>query len=257
MVVRGLGEQHLRAKLRTLKDRYGVEVATRPPRVAYKETIAGKAEGHYRHKKQTGGAGQFGEVYLRVEPISGEEAESIVNGLVFVDDTFGGSIPKQYLPAVEKGVRQVMIDGAVAGYPLQNVKVSVYDGKHHPVDSKEVAFITAGKRAFVDAVQKAKPVLLEPFVRMEITVPADMIGDISSDLSGRRGRIQATDMLPGNQAIVTAEAPLSEVATYSSQLKSMTGGAGSYSMEYSHDEQTPPNVQAEVVKQFKPRQDDD
>jgi elongation factor G len=256
-VLRGLGEQHLRMKLRLLKDRYGVEVETRPPKVAYKETITGKAEGHHRHKKQTGGAGQFGEVYLRVEPLAGEELEEAQNGLMFVDDTFGGSIPKQFLPAVEKGVRQVMTSGAIAGYPMQNVKVSVYDGKHHPVDSKEVAFITAGKKAFVDAVQKARPVLLEPFVKMEITVPADMIGDISSDLSGRRGRIQGTEMLPGNQAIVIAEAPLSEVGTYSSQLRSMTGGAGSYSMEYSHDEQTPPNVQAEVVAQYKPKVEED
>ncbi|MBT8486339.1 MAG: elongation factor G [Phycisphaerales bacterium] len=255
-VLRGLGEQHLRVKLRMLKDRYGIEVDTRPPKVAYKETITGKAEGHHRHKKQTGGAGQFGEVFLRVEPISGDE-EGIVDGLLFSDDTFGGSIPKQFMPAVEKGVRRVMADGAVAGYPLQNIKVSVYDGKHHPVDSKEVAFITAGKKAFVDAIQKARPALLEPFVRMEITVPADMIGDISSDLSGRRGRIQGTDMLPGNQAVVIAEAPLAEVMSYSNQLKSITGGAGSYAMEYSHDEKTPPNIQAEVVAAFKPKDEED
>ncbi len=255
-VLRGLGEQHLRVKLRLLKDRYGVEVDTRPPRVAYKETIMGKAEGHHRHKKQTGGAGQFGEVYLRVEPLKGDE-EDITGGLMFVDDTFGGSIPRQFLPAIEKGIRRVMSEGAIAGYPMHNIKVSIYDGKHHPVDSKEIAFMTAGRKAFVDAVQKASPALLEPFVTMEITVPADMIGDISSDISGRRGRIQGTDMLPGNQAIVTAEAPLSEVMTYSSQLKSMTGGAGSYSMEYSHDEQTPPNVQAGVIAKFKPKVDED
>jgi elongation factor G len=256
-VLRGLGEQHLRVKLRMLKDRYGIEVETRPPKVAYKETITGKAEGHHRHKKQSGGAGQFGEVFLRVEPLTGEEEEEALNGLMFVDDTFGGSIPKQFMPAVEKGIRRVMHEGAIAGYPMQNIKVSVYDGKHHPVDSKEVAFMTAGRKAFVDAVQKARPALLEPFVKMEITVPADMIGDVSSDISGRRGRIQGTDMLPGNQAIATAEAPLSEVMTYSSQLKSMTGGAGSYAMEYSHDERTPPNVQAEVVKSFKPKEDED
>jgi elongation factor G len=255
-VIRGLGEQHLRNKLRLLKDRYGVEVDTKPPKVAYKETITAKAEGHHRHKKQTGGAGQFGEVYLRVEPLSDEE-EGAVNGLLFEDATFGGSIPKQYLPAVEKGVRQVMLDGAIAGYPMHGIKVSVFDGKHHPVDSKEVAFITAGRKAFVDAVQKAKPVLLEPFVKMEITIPADMIGDISSDISGRRGRIQGTDMLPGNQVVVQAEAPLAEVMTYSSQLKSMTGGTGSYTMEYSHDERTPPNVQQEVVAAFKPKADED
>jgi len=255
-VLRGLGEQHLRVKLRLLKDRYGVEVETRPPKVAYKETITAKAEGHHRHKKQTGGAGQFGEVFLRVEPITSEE-EDIVNGLVFKDATFGGSIPRQFIPAVEKGVRQVMQDGAIAGYHMQNIKVSVYDGKHHSVDSKEVAFVTAGRKAFIDAVHKARPVLLEPYVKMEITVPADMIGDISSDISGRRGRIQGTDMLPGNQAVVVAEAPLAEVATYSSQLRSMTGGAGSYTMEYSHDEHTPPNIQAEVIAAYKPKEDED
>ena len=255
-VMRGLGEQHLRIKLRMLKDRYGVEVATHPPRVAYKETITSKAEGHHRHKKQTGGAGQFGEVYLRVEPLNGNE-EGVSDGLLFVDDTFGGSVPRQYLPAIEKGVRMVMKEGAVAGYPMQNIKVSVYDGKYHPVDSKEVAFVTAGKKAFIDAVLKAKPVLLEPYVKMEITIPANNLGDISSDLSGRRGRIIGTDSLPGNIVVVTAEVPLAEVQTYSSTLKSMTGGAGSFSMDYSHDERTPPQVQAEVVKAYQPRAEEE
>ena len=240
-VLRGLGEMHLRIKLRLLKDRYAVDVATNPVKVAYKETITAKADGHHRHKKQTGGAGQFGEVYLRVEPLNGNE-EGIDGGLLFVDDTFGGSVPKQYLPAIEKGVRRVMNEGAIAGFPMEGIKVEVYDGKYHPVDSKEVAFITAGRKAFIDAVQKARPVLLEPYVKLEITVPADMIGDIAADISGKRGRIHATDMLPGNQAVVTAEVPLSEVMAYSSQLKSMTGGTGSYAMEYSHDERTPPNV---------------
>jgi len=254
LVLRGLGELHLRAKLRLLKDRYGVEVHTHPPKIAYKESISGKAEGHHRHKKQTGGAGQFGEVFLRVEPIKEGEGE---NGLLFVDDTFGGSVPKQFLPAIEKGVRQVMATGAIAGYPLRNVKVAVYDGKYHAVDSKEIAFITAGRKAFIDAVSKARPVLLEPYVHLEITVPADHIGDISSDLSGRRGRIQGTDMLPGNQAVVQAEVPLAEVSTYANQLKSITGGTGSYSMAYSHDEPTPPNVQAEIVAKFKPHADEE
>lgn len=256
LVARGIGELHLRAKLQLLKDRYGVEVDTKQPKVAYKETISAKADGHHRHKKQSGGSGQFGEVYLRVEPVDGS-AEGLVDGLDFVDDTFGGSVPKQYLPAIEKGVRRVMSEGAIAGYPMQNIRVSVYDGKHHAVDSKEIAFMTAGRRAFVDAVQKASPVLLEPFVKLEITIPLGYIGDISSDLSGRRGRIQGTDMLPGDLAIVTAEAPLSEVMNYANQLKSITGGAGSYVMEYSHDENTPPNIQASVVASFQPHGDDD
>ncbi len=256
-VLRGLGEQHLRIKLRMLKERYGVDVQTRPPRVAYKETITSKADGHHRHKKQTGGAGQFGEVYLRVEPIPAAERDQAVDGLLFVDETVGGSIPRQYLPAVEKGIRQVMSHGAIAGYPMQGIKVEVYDGKYHPVDSKEIAFTTAGRKAFIDGVQKARPVLLEPYVTLEIAVPADLIGDISSDISGRRGRIHGTDMLPGNQVVITAEAPLSEVMTYSSQLKSITGGSGSYSMAYSHDEPTPPQIQEEVIKQYKPKAEED
>jgi len=261
LVIRGLGELHLRVKLRLLKDRYGVEVRSEPPRVAYKETITAKAEGHHRHKKQTGGAGQFGEVFLRVEPIAagnGEKpAASDEMGLEFVDDTFGGSVPRQFMPAIEKGIRTVMNTGCIAGYPMQNIRVSVYDGKHHPVDSKEVAFITAGKRAFVEAVRNAKPTLLEPFVVAEITVPADSIGDVASDLSGRRGRILGTDMLAGNIAVVRAEAPLSEMMNYATQLKSMTQGAGSFTMEYSHDEATPPNVQAQVIAAFKPEHEDD
>ncbi len=255
-VLRGLGEMHLRIKLRVLKDRYAIDVATRPPKVAYKETITAKAEGHHRHKKQTGGAGQFGEVYLRVEPLNGTE-EGVEGGLLFVDDTFGGSVPRQFLPAIEKGVRRVMIEGAIAGYPLHGIKVAVYDGKYHPVDSKEVAFITAGRKAFIDAIQKARPVILEPWVKMEITVPADHIGDISSDISGKRGRIVGTDMLPGNQAVVVVEAPLAEVMSYSSQLKSMTAGTGSYAMEYSHDDRTPPQVQQAVIAAFKPHHDDE
>jgi len=256
LVMRGLGDIHLRAKLRILKDRFGVEVDTRTPKVAYKETITSNAEGHHRHKKQSGGSGQFGEVYLRIEPAVGEETEETSNGFVFVDDTFGGSVPKQFMPAIEKGVKAVMADGAIAGYPMYNIKVTVYDGKHHAVDSKEIAFATAGKKAFIDAVKKAKPVLLEPFVKLHIAIPTDMIGDISSDISGRRGRILGTEMLPGDQALLEAEAPLSEVMSYTSQLKSITGGAGSYEMEYSHDERTPANVQADVVKAFKPQDEE-
>ena len=255
LVLRGLGELHLKMKLRLLADRYGVEVTTEPPKVAYKETITAKAEGHHRHKKQSGGSGQFGEVYLRVEPFKPEEEGG--ETFEFEDATFGGSVPKQFLPAIEKGVRRVLTEGAIAGFPMEGIKVSVYDGKHHPVDSKEVAFMKAGARAFVNAVQKAKPSLLEPFVVMEIAVNQDLIGDIASDISGKRGRINATDMMPGGQALIHAEAPLSEVMNYANQLKSISGGAGSFAMEYSHDEPTPSNVQSQVVASFKPQEDDD
>ena len=257
LVIRGLGDIHLRVKLRLMKDRYGVEVETRTPKVAYKETITSGAEGHHKHKKQSGGSGQFGEVYLRVEPAVGEETEASPDGFVFVDDTFGGSVPKQFMPAIEKGVKSIMCDGAIAGYPMYNIKVTVYDGKHHAVDSKEIAFMTAGKKAFIAAVKKAKPVLLEPFVKMHIAIPMNMIGDISSDISGRRGRILGTEMLPGDQALLEAEAPLSEVMSYTNQLKSITGGTGSYEMEYSHDERTPANVQQDVIKSFQPAHDDE
>lgn len=254
-VLRGLGELHLRAKLRLLKDRYGLDLRTKPPRVPYKETITAQAEGHHRHKKQTGGAGQFGEVYMRVAPLNGEAG--VVDGLLFVDETFGGSVPRQFLPAIEKGVRQVMQGGAIAGYPMQGIKVSVYDGKYHAVDSKEVAFTTAGRKAFIDGVKKARPVLLEPYVTLDVTIASSMIGDISSDLSGKRGRILGTDTLPAGMAVMHAEVPLAEVMNYASQLKSMTAGIGTYVMEYSHDEPAPPDIQAKVIAAFRPKDEDD
>jgi len=178
-------------------------------------------------------------------------------GFEFVNDIFGGSIPNQFIPAVEKGVRQIMEQGAIAGYPMQDIKVSVYDGKHHPVDSKEVAFVAAGKRAFVDAITKAKPVLLEPCVSIEVTVPNQHMGDITGDLSGKRGRIQGTDMLGGDQAVIKAIVPLAEVSNYQNQLKSVTGGQGSFTMEFSHYETVPMNVQQQVVAQYKPKADED
>ena len=252
-VARAVGELHMRVMLEKLENRFHVGVETEQPRVPYKETITGKAEGHHRHKKQTGGAGQFGEVYLRVEPLPTDHETSFE----FVDETFGGSVPKQFLPAIEKGVRRAMEGGVIAGYPFGGVRVAVYDGKYHPVDSKEVAFITAGKRAFMDAVTKAKPVLLEPYVEMEITAPADNMGDLSADLSSKRGRIQGSDMLPGGMCVVSAIVPLSEVRNYSSQLKSITAGQGSYTMDYSHDEPCPAPVQQEIVAAYKPKDEED
>ena len=250
-VIYGLGDLHLRITLERMKARYRLEVDTKPPKIAYRETILSKADGHHRHKKQTGGAGQFGEVYLRILPLERGK------GFEFVDDTFGGNPPKQYLPAVEKGVRMVLETGAVAGYPLQDIRVEIYDGKHHEVDSKEVAFITAGKKAFVDAVQKARPTLLEPYVNIDVSIPSRYVGDITSDLSGKRGRIQGTDMLPGDVAVVKALVPLSEVANYQSQLKSVTAGQGSYSLEFSHYDVVPPMVQQQLISQWKPKIEED
>jgi len=252
-VLRGLGELHVRVIIEQLKERYGIELITQTPKVAYKETITGKGEGHHRHKKQTGGAGQFGEVYLRVEPLPQDHEE----GFEFVNATVGGSVPRQYMPAIEKGVRSVLEHGAVAGYPMRGVKVEVYDGKFHAVDSKEIAFITAGKRAFIDAVAKAHPVLLEPFVSVEVTAPSKYMGDITSDLSTRRGRVMDTKMLAGDNVTIVAQAPLSEVQNYPTELKSLTAGSGSFTMDYSHDENTPPHVQQEVIAAFGGHAEDD
>ncbi len=244
-VMSGMGDLHLRVMLSKMEHRFKLKVNTKQPKIPYRETIGAKAEGHYRHKKQSGGAGQFGEVYLRVEPAQRGSDPT----LEYSWDIFGGSIPGQYEPAVLKGVNDVMETGAVAGYPLQDVKVSVYDGKYHPVDSKEVAFRMAGKGAFLDAVTKAKPQILEPLVHMEITVPMDNVGDITGDISSRRGRIEGQEVLPGGMIVIKAIVPLSEVKQYDSQLKSVTAGQGSYSMELSHYEPVPPNVQQQIVEQ--------
>ncbi|MHC5082887.1 MAG: elongation factor G [Planctomycetota bacterium] len=247
LVINGLGDLHLRVMLSKLENRYKVGVNTKAPKIPYRETITGKAEGHYRHKKQSGGSGQFGEVYLKIEPAERDSDPS----LIYSWDIFGGSIPGQYEPAVLKGIHDVMDDGAIAGFQMQDIKVSVYDGKYHPVDSKEVAFRAAGKGAFLEAVQKARPTLLEPIVDIEITIPSENMGDITGDLSSRRGRVSGQDMLPGGMMVIKAQVPLSEVSNYNSQLKSVTGGQGSYSMELSHYEPTPPNVQMQVIEQFK------
>ncbi|MBN1806238.1 MAG: elongation factor G [Sedimentisphaerales bacterium] len=246
LVISGMGELHLRIVLEKMEKYYKLQVKTKQPKIPYRETITSKAEGHYRHKKQTGGAGQFGEVYLRVEPAERNSDPP----LQYSWDIFGGSIPGQYEPAVLKGVNDVMANGAVAGFPMQDIAVSVYDGKYHPVDSKEVAFRSAGKGAFIDALQKAKPVLLEPIVNMEVTIPAENMGDIAGDMASRRGRIHGQDMLPGNMLVVKAQVPLSEITQYNSQLKSVTGGQGSYSMSFSHYELVPPNIQQQVVAQY-------
>ena len=250
-VVRGLGDLHLRIMLEKMKGRYNVEVETRPPRVEYRETVRKPAEGHHRHKKQTGGAGQFGEVYLRIEPLS----RGI--GFEFVNKIVGGVIPSQFIPAIEKGIRQVLDDGAVAGYPLQDVRVTIYDGKFHAVDSKEVAFIQAGKRAFIDAVGKASPVVLEPIVSIDVTVPQDNMGDIAGGLSSKRGRVNGTTTLPGGMVQISGQAPLSELSAYQSELKSLSGGTGSYTMEFSHYDPVPPPIQQQLQSDFKPIVEDD
>lgn len=250
-VIHGLGELHLRIMLEKLEHRYQVKVKTAVPSVAYRETITVAAKGHHRHKKQTGGAGQFGEVHLSVTPLPRGA------GFEFSDDTHGGSIPKPLIPAIEKGVRRALEQGVLAGYPLQDLRGSVTDGKYHPVDSKEIAFFTAGQRAFFEAVLKAKPTLLEPMVKIEISAPQSAMGDLTSDLSGKRGRVQSADLMSAETALITAVVPLAEIAQYASQLKSMTAGRGSFTSQAAGHEPVPPHVRERLVAAFKPHDHDD
>jgi elongation factor G len=243
-VMRGLGDQHLKVILRRITEQYHVEVETHPPSIAYRETITAPAEGHHRHKKQTGGAGQFGEVFLRVRPLERGE------GFVFKNGTVGGSIPGQFIPAVEKGVRQVLDEGAIAGYPMNDVEVAVYDGKYHDVDSKEIAFITAGRKAFLDAVDKARPVILEPIVRIQIVAPNANMGDLTGDLSTKRGRISGSEALSNNRVVISGEVPLAELSGYDARLKSITGGEGTYSIELSHSDSVPGQIQKQLMDAY-------
>ncbi len=245
-VLRGLGDLHLRVALERMDERYHVQVETHPPSVPYRETISRSASGQYRHKKQTGGAGQFGEVHLNVEPLEPG------TGFEFVNRITGGAIPGQFMPAVEKGIRQVLESGAVAGYPMQDVRAIVTDGKHHPVDSKEVAFVIAGRKAFLDAVAKAAPVVLEPYVDLEVTVPEGAVGDVTADLSSRRGRISGSETHGHGHMVITAQAPLAELDGYASRLKSLSGGEGAWSLQFSHYEPAPPAVQKALSAQYRP-----
>ncbi len=242
LVVRGMAETQLRTYLNRMAKQYKLDVVTKPPRIPYRETILGSAmDVEYTHKKQSGGAGQYGKVVINLVP-----AERGA-GYEFVDKIFGGAIDQAYRPSVDKGVRATMAEGVLAGYPVVDVKVELTDGKTHPVDSKDIAFQIAGRGAFKEAFMKAKPALLEPIVTIEVTCPADNVGDIQGDLASRRGRPQGQDMIPGNMAVIKAIVPLAEVADYNSRLSSITGGQGSYAMEFSHYEVVPGNVQQQIV----------
>ncbi len=249
-VLYGLGELHLRTLLDRLREVYKFEVDTQPPRIAYRETVTAPAEGHHRHKKQSGGAGQFGEVFLRIEPLARG------TGFEFVDQVKGGTIPGQFMPAVEKGVREVLADGAIAGYPVVDVRVVVYDGKHHSVDSKEIAFVTAGKKAFLDAIRNAQPIVLEPIVKIRIHAPEQAMGDITGDLSAKRGQISGTANGANASMVVLGQVPMSELTDYQSRLNAMTAGEGHYSIEHSHYEAVPPAVQQQLMGQYKVRDED-
>lgn len=249
-VVYGLGELHLRTLLERMSETYKCEVNTRPPRIAYRETITANAEGHHRHKKQSGGAGQFGEVYLRVEPLPRGA------GFEFVDQVKGGTIPTQFIPAVEKGVRQALDSGVIAGFPVKDVRVIVYDGKSHSVDSKDIAFATAGRKAFIDAMLKARPIVLEPIVKVEITGPESAMGDITGDLSSKRGQVNGTHAMQAGSMTVSGQVPLSELNGYQARLNGMTGGQGRYTLELSHYEAVPPSIQTQLTSQFKIKEED-
>ena len=249
-VVYGLGELHLRMLLERLRDVHKFEVDTRPPRIAYRETITQNAAAQYRHKKQSGGAGQFGEVHLRIEPLPRGA------GFEFVDQVKGGTIPGQFMPAVEKGVREALAEGVIAGYPVHDVRVIVHDGKHHAVDSKEIAFVTAGKRAFQAAIREAKPVVLEPIAQVQIAAPESAMGAITGDLSARRGMVSGTDSGQLGQLTVNGQAPMAELADYQTRLNAMTAGQGRYSLALSHYEVVPPGVQQHLMGQHKVQDED-
>jgi elongation factor G len=244
-VIRGLGEMHLRAKMARMLQQYKLELDTSAPQIAYRETITGGAEGHCRHKKQSGGAGQFGEVMLRVEPLERGA------GFEFVDVVKGGAIPGVFMASVEKGVRQALAEGVVAGFPVQDIRVTVYDGKTHAVDGKDIAFVSAGRKATIDAVRLARPIVLEPLVNIEVLSPEESIGDLTGDLASKRGHITGTQPHSDGSVGISGLIPLAELGEYQGRLKSLTGGKGSYSIAFSHYAQVPDSTQQQLASSFK------
>ena len=252
LIMQGLGDLHLTVIRSKMKRHFKLEVDTKPPKIPYRETISGSAKYvEYTHKKQTGGAGQFARVFIDMEPTQRGE------GYDFVDKIFGGAIDQPFRPSVDKGIRQQMKKGVVAGYPVVDVRVTLVDGKTHPVDSKDIAFQIAGRQVFKKAFMQCKPILLEPIVNIDVTAPTDYMGDITRDLAGKRGQILGQDMLPGNQVTIRAQVPLAEVAGYASQLKSVTGGQGGYAMEFDRYDVVPPNVQQQIVAAAKKAEEEE
>ncbi|OED50334.1 elongation factor G [Endozoicomonas sp. (ex Bugula neritina AB1)] len=243
-VITGLGALHLNSLLNRMRDVYGLAIDTKTPSISYRETINAKAEGHYRHKKQNGGSGQFGEVYLRIEPMEPG------SGFEFASEVVGGVIPSQFIPAVEKGVRDVMNAGAVAGYPMQDIRVVVYDGKHHSVDSKEVAFVAAGKKAFLEAIAQAQPIILEPYAELTVTAPDGCIGDITGHIASERGMVIGSEVVGNGKVCIKAKAPMANLGEYSNQLKAMTSGEGEYEASFSHYDAVPNSVQKALMKLY-------
>jgi elongation factor G len=245
-VLRGLGELHLRVVLEKMAKQYHIEVETTVPKIQYQETISQSAEGHYRHKKQSGGAGQFGEVFLRIEPLKAG------SGFEYIWAIVGGAIPSTYEQAVQKGIQQVLDNGAIAGYPMQDIRVTIYDGKYHSVDSKEIAFIAAGKKAFLDAIKKSKPLILEPIIKAEITIPNENMGTITGNLASKRGQIHGSELYPNNMVCIKADIPLSELNNYQTELKSATSGHGFFTITFSHYEAVPAHIQQQLKANYNP-----
>jgi elongation factor G len=243
-ILAGMGETHVEVAVEKLKRVYGVEVELRTQKIAYLETLKGKAEAQGKHKKQTGGRGQYGDCWIRLEP------QPRGKGFEYVDGIVGGSIPRQYIPAVEKGIVERMAKGVIAGYPVVDVKATVFDGSFHNVDSSEMAFKIAGSLAFKKAALAAKPVLLEPISEMEVVIPEENVGDIIGDLNGRRGRVLGVDAL-GKSQIVRCQVPLAEVLRYSSDLRSITSGRGQFTMRTSHYEEIPAAIAEKVISESK------
>lgn len=242
-IISGMGELHLEIIVNRLSKKFGVDVDLKKPKIPYKETIKGKAKVEGKHKKQSGGRGQYGHVWIEFEPLTrGEKFQ-------FVDKIFGGAVPRNYIPAVEKGLIEAMEEGILAGYPVVDIKATLFDGSYHSVDSSEMAFKIAASLAFKKAMQQAQPVLLEPIVNADIIVPEQFMGDIMGDMNSRRGRIMGMEPLGGGLQKVKAQAPLAEMYRYSIDLRSMTQGRGSFTMEYSHYEEVPPHIQEQIVKE--------
>jgi elongation factor G len=240
LLLAGQGQLHIEVTVAKLKRRFGVDVNLKPPRIPYRETIKSATEAHGRHKKQTGGHGQFGDCKIKVEPLArGADFE-------FVDDIFGGSIPRQFIPAVEKGIQDARTRGYLAGYPMVDFRVTVFDGSYHDVDSNELSFKMAGSLAFKDAMSRARPTILEPIMNVEVYTPSDFAGDLMGDLNGRRGRIGGMDTR-GAMTIIKAQVPMAEMLTYEQHLTSATGGRGSYHMEYSHYDEVPSHLQTKII----------
>lgn len=242
LVITGMSTLHLQVMISRLKRRFGIDVETHTPKIPYKETITARAQAQYKHKKQSGGHGQYGEVHIKIEPLPRG------GGFEFVDEIVGGAIPRQYIPAVEKGIHEVLTKGILIGHPIVDVRVRLFHGSYHDVDSSEAAFKIAASHAFQDAFNHAKPVLLEPMVNIEVTIPAKFMGEITGNLSGHRGHIKGMDSL-GDLQVVRASIPMSSVANYETELKSMTGGQGSFTMEFSHYDIVPAHLMQSIIAQ--------